>query len=73
MKCHICGNEMTKVVADLPFKISNSTIVIIKGLPVYQCGKCPEYLLKDEVMESVDKILAKVNGSAELEIVKFAA
>jgi len=30
---------------DLPFKINEDTIVIVKGLPVLQCTNCLEYLI----------------------------
>lgn len=73
MKCHVCGSDMNPVVTDLPFKISENTIVILKELPVTQCSNCSEYLLDDPVMEKVEKILNNVDSKAELEIIKFAA
>lgn len=73
MQCHICGSEMEPIVTDLPFKISHTTIIIIKQLPVLQCKVCPEYLLDDAVMEKVEHILEHANELAELEIVKYAA
>jgi len=45
MKCTVCGAEMNRVVSDLPFKTSDHTIVILKSLPVLQCGHCTEYLI----------------------------
>lgn len=73
MKCHVCGSKMARTVTDLPFKLTEGAIVIIKKLPVVQCTNCAEYLLEDRVMASVDRILSKIDGSAELEIVKYAA
>ena len=73
MICHVCGSEMTRVVTDLPFKLSDSTIVILKSLPVLQCSNCSEYLLEDSVMRRVDEILDKVDTAAELEVIHFAA
>jgi YgiT-type zinc finger domain-containing protein len=73
MKCAVCGGELSKTTTDLPFKISDTSIVILKGLPVIQCAKCPEYLMEDEVLRRVDEILAKVEGGTELEIVRYAA
>ena len=73
MKCHVCGGRMDVVSTDLPFKTGPSTIVILKGLPVHQCGNCPEYLIDDSVMRRVDDLLEKVDSAAELEIVKYAA
>ena len=55
------------------FKVDETTIVIMKGLPVLQCENCSEYLLDDFVMKRMEEILDKVNSSAELEIIRYAA
>jgi len=73
MKCAVCGGELIRATTDLPFKVSDTSIVILKGLPVIQCGRCPEYLMEDEVLRRVDEILSKVEGGTELEIVRYAA
>jgi YgiT-type zinc finger domain-containing protein len=73
MKCHVCGSELVPLVTDLPFKLNETTIVIVKDLPVLQCNGCSEYLLEDAVMERVDEILARANAQAELEIIRYAA
>lgn len=73
MKCHLCGDDMHSVITDVPFKLSHRTIVILKELPVLQCGRCGEYVLEDPVMERVEKLLGKVDDAAELEILKYAA
>lgn len=73
MKCALCGTEIRATMTDLPFKVSDTTIVILKGLPVVQCPRCPEYLIEDEVLRRVDEILARVEGWTELEIVRYAA
>ena len=73
MKCSTCGSTLESVVTDLPFKISDRCIVIIKHLPVIECRNCTEYLIENPVMERVDEILSKVDESAELEILPYAA
>ena len=73
MKCHVCGSEMVRIQTDLPFKVSEITIVIVKALPVLQCRRCAEYALEDLVMERVDAILRQADAQTELEIVRFAA
>ena len=73
MKCAVCGGELRTGTTDLPFKVSDTSIVILKGLPVVQCVRCPEYLMEDAVLRRVDEILAKVEGGTELEIVRYAA
>jgi len=72
MNCHNCSGKLDKVITDLPFKIRNDSIIIIKKLPVLQCQNCNEYLIEDSVMEKVDGILDKVDRTAELEILSYA-
>jgi len=73
MTCHNCGGNLKSIVTDLPFKITDNSIVIIKRLPVLQCQNCYEYLIEDQVMERVDDILSKIDETTELEILKYAA
>ena len=73
MKCTVCGAPMNRVVSDLPFRTTDHTIVILKGLPVLQCGSCMEYLIEDPVLSRVDVILAAVGETAELEVIRYAA
>ena len=73
MKCHTCGSKMKSIITNLPFKVNETTIVILKNLPVLQCDSCSEYLLDDPVLKRVDKIVEKVDTAAELEVIKYAA
>jgi YgiT-type zinc finger domain-containing protein len=73
MKCTVCGAGMKPVTTDLPFKLSENHIVIVKQLPVLQCGACREYLIEDAVMERVDGVLERADSAAELEVVRYAA
>ena len=73
MKCHVCGSKMNAVVTMLPFKVSETTIVILRDLPVLQCSNCSEYLLDDPVLTRVEEMLEQVDTAAELEIIKYAA
>ncbi|MBW2593547.1 MAG: type II toxin-antitoxin system MqsA family antitoxin [Deltaproteobacteria bacterium] len=57
MKCHVCGSKLKHLVTDLPFKTGDTTIAILKDLPVIQCENCGEYLLDDPVMNRVEEIL----------------
>ncbi|MFA5805709.1 MAG: YgiT-type zinc finger protein [Melioribacteraceae bacterium] len=72
MKCYNCGGKLEKVITDLPFKLHQDSIAIIKKLPVLQCINCREYLLEDNVMEIVDKRLSKIGKNVELEILSYA-
>ena len=57
---------------DMPFKVGKTSTVILKSLPVLECGACPEYLITEAVTDRLDEILARVDSSAELEITRFA-
>jgi YgiT-type zinc finger domain-containing protein len=73
MRCEVCGAELTAITTDLPFKVRELGIVIVKGLPVQQCGRCPQYLLEDAVLARVDEILRGVDAGSELEVIRYAA
>lgn len=73
MRCTVCGAELTATRTDLPFKVREASIVILKNLPVVQCRNCPEYLIEDGVLSRVDEILARVDSGAEVEIIRYAA
>ena len=73
MRCTVCGGDLTAMRTDLPFKVREKSIVILKNLPVMQCGNCPEYLIEDAVLGRVDEILARVDAGAEIEIIPYAA
>lgn len=73
MKCRVCGSVLRTIRTNLPFKVSERTIVIFKDLPVVQCENCAEYLIEDPVMGRVDQLMSRVDKTAELEIVPFAA
>ena len=73
MKCRICGGSLEARVTDLPFKVGDTAIVIVRALPVFQCSQCGETELDNAAMSRVDQILASVDRSAELEVVRYAA
>ena len=47
---------------DLPFKTSERTLVILKGLPVVQCERCSEYSTGDAAFKRVEGLLGKVDS-----------
>ena len=73
MRCAVCGAELAAITTDLPFKVREPGIVILKDVPVLQCPRCPQYLLRDEVLARVDEILGGVDTQIELEVVRYAA
>ncbi len=73
MRCHVCGGPLERAVTDVPFKTDAKRIVILRDLPVLQCGSCAEYLIEDAVMARVDTMLAEADERSELEIMSYAA
>ncbi|MFN8634864.1 MAG: YgiT-type zinc finger protein [Chloroflexota bacterium] len=73
MRCTVCGGALSETITDLPFNVGDTSIVILKDLPVLECERCPEYLIEDGVMSRVDRILARTDSSAGLKIIRFAA
>ncbi len=73
MRCRVCGGLLENRVTDLPFKIGDSSIVILKALPVLQCRQCGEVELEQATMVRVEEVLAGVDRSSELEVIQFAA
>ena len=64
---------MNSVISDLPFKTTESSIVILKSRPVLQCENCPEHLIENAVLSRIDEILVGISGEAELEVIRYAA
>jgi YgiT-type zinc finger domain-containing protein len=64
MKCRVCAGAMDERMADLPFKIGDTSIVLVKSLPVFQCRQCGEVELENIAMSKVDRLLAAVDRSA---------
>ena len=73
MRCRVCGGLLEHRVTDLPFKIGDSAIVILKALPVLQCRQCGDTELEHATMARVDELLGAVDKSAELEVIRYAA
>lgn len=70
MNCRVCGGRLEKRVTDLPFKVSDTAIVIVKSLPVLQCRQCGDTEMEDAEMARVNELLAAVDHSAELEVIR---
>jgi YgiT-type zinc finger domain-containing protein len=73
MRCRICGGLLEQGITDLPFKLGDTSIVILKGLPVLQCHQCGDTELEQATMSRVDDLLRAVDKSAELEVIRYAA
>ncbi len=58
---------------DLPFKLGDRSIVIIKSLPVLLFKNCIEYMLEDPVLATVTQLLDGADDASELRVVKYAA
>ena len=64
VRCRVCGGAMEQRMTDLPFKIGDTSIVIVRALPVLQCRQCGEAELENIAMARVDRLLAAVDRSA---------
>ena len=73
MRCRICGGRLEPRTSDLPFQLSDTTIVVIRGLPVNRCIQCQDTELEHSVMLRVEQLLTSVNRSTELEALRYAA
>lgn len=73
MKCTICGAGMEPILTNLPYKLSEEHIVILKQLPVLQCRACHEYLIEDAVMARIDTMFERADETAEREVIRYAA
>jgi YgiT-type zinc finger domain-containing protein len=73
MRCRVCGGQLEPRITDLPFKIGDSSIVILRSLPVLQCRQCGETELEYATISRVEQLLAAVSVSSELEVIRYAA
>jgi YgiT-type zinc finger domain-containing protein len=60
-------------ITDLPFKVGDTSIIIVKALPAFVCLQCGETELEPAVMGRVEQMLSSVDQSAELEVLRYAA
>ena len=65
--------ELERTNTDLPFKVGERAVVVLKNLPILQCARCVQYLIEDPVFSRVEQILGAVDDAAELEIIRYAA
>lgn len=73
MRCYVCGGEIQNTITDLPFKLADHRILVVKSSPVEQCSSCGEYLLSDHVMQDLEDIIESTDRAAELDIRQDAA
>jgi YgiT-type zinc finger domain-containing protein len=64
---------MESIRTDLPFKLEDHRIIVVKDVPVEQCIFCGEYELTDTVMEQLEILFDSMDESSELEVRRFAA
>jgi len=73
MRCRLCGGNKESIRTDLPFKLEDHRIIVVKDVPVEQCISCGEYELSDPVMEQLEMLFDSMDESSELEVRRFAA
>ncbi|MBS3759136.1 MAG: YgiT-type zinc finger protein [Desulfobacterales bacterium] len=64
---------MEKIQTDLPFKLDDHKILVMKDVPVEQCNSCGESLIPDPVMEVLDNVIESTDKAVEIEIRRYAA
>ena len=64
---------MESIRTDLPFKLEDQRIIVVKDIPVEQCFSCGEYELSDTVMEKLEMLFDSMDESSELEVRRYAA
>ncbi len=73
MKCRLCGGRIESTRTDLPFKLEDNRIIVVKEIPAEVCVSCGEYELSDTVMEHLEILFDSMDESSELEVRRFAA
>lgn len=73
MKCHVCGGRLISTISDLPFRISSTTIVVVKRLPIQECTNCTEFSIEDSVMQVIESMLEQTDETTELAVIPYAA
>lgn len=73
MKCTQCGALMEARHTDLPFKLGDTTIIVIRSVPVLECRGCTEYLVRDADMQRIEQILERRAMDEQLAVIQFAA
>jgi len=73
MKGHVCGNSVTRVVSDLPFRVNRSVMIILRDLPLMECSECGAYALEAMVMERVHEIVERLDSPSHLDAVLYPA
>ena len=73
MNCHVCGGRFKSSVSDFPFRLSPTTIVVIRRLPTLECTNCAELSIEDPVMEKVEGLLEQTNAATELAVITYPA
>ncbi len=72
MTCHVCGERLNPTISDLPFRLGPTTIVVVKRLPVLECGNCAEFSIEDQVMVRVERLFEQTGEAAELAVIPYA-
>ncbi len=71
MKYRICGGALVPKVTELSFKVRDSSIVILKSLPVLHCNQCGDAELEHGTILKVEKLLERVDLSSELKVIRW--
>lgn len=71
MECYECSQEMMPVTREVPFTIGRSTVIILSGLPVFECWSCGAHALDESVMERVTLMIENLPSAVHLQILRY--
>lgn len=70
--CPTCGGRLHTGVATIPFLLSETQVIVIKGVPAETCGDCHEPFLSSKVTDDVMALLQQLKTlGSEVSVVSF--
>ena len=71
MNCYLCKGEL-KPSTTSHFVDLKKCMIIVKNVPCWECEKCGEIVLDDEVVQRLDTIIQKVSSLVtEIAVVEY--
>lgn len=62
MRCPLCKGEMAKKGrTNLPYELSDESIIIVKNVPAIICSQCGDVFIEADILSKVEKILDKAS------------
>ena len=68
MKCFECGGEMLEMHGSVRMTKKDGSLIIFKGIPLYQCRQCGEQYVPGKWAENIGGIMRDENAISPDEI-----